>query len=90
MIGVHKTVLAAQIGNSVTLMVNPVITDHSKDMYEVSEGCLSLTGERTTKRWQVITVEYLDKNFKKKKKTLRGFEAQIVQHEMDHFEGIII
>ena len=90
MIGVHKTVLAAMLGNTVTLMINPVITDHSKDMYEVSEGCLSLTGERPAKRYKVITVEYLDKNFRKKKKTLRGFDAQIIQHEMDHFEGIII
>ena len=90
MIGVHKTALAAYIGGEIVIMVNPVITDHSKQVYEVQEGCLSLTGERTAKRFEAITVEYCDKKFKRRKKTFSGFEAQIIQHEMDHFEGTLI
>ncbi len=90
MIGVHKTALAAFIGDEIVVMVNPVITDRSKQVYEVQEGCLSLDGERTAKRYEAITVEFCDKKFKRRKKTFKGFEAQIIQHEMDHFEGIII
>ena len=90
MIGVHKTALAAFIGDEIVIMVNPVITDRSKQVYETEEGCLSLTGVRQTTRYEAITVEYRDKKFKLHKKTFRGFEAQIIQHEMDHFEGKII
>ena len=90
MIGVHKTALAAFLGGEIVVMVNPVITDRSKQVNEVTEGCLSLTGERPAKRFETITVEYCDKSFKRRKKTFRGFEAQVIQHEMDHFAGIII
>ena len=90
MIGILKTILAAQIGKEYLVMINPKITSHSKDSYEAEEGCLSLSGVRTAKRYSMITVEYLDRKFKKKKATFKGFEAQIVQHEMDHFDGIII
>ena len=85
-----KTVLAAMIGGKVLVMVNPVITGHSAKSYETEEGCLSLTGVRPTKRYNIITVEYKDKSFKKKKAIFRDFEAQIIQHEIDHFEGILI
>lgn len=90
MIGVNKTILAAVISGRILVMINPVITDSSKAVYTAEEGCLSLTGVRQTERHQVITVEYLDKKFNRKKKTLRGFEAQIVQHEIDHFSGKLI
>lgn len=90
MIGERKTILTAYIGNEYIIMINPVIVDKSKQFYETMESCLSLTGERLTKRYNVITVEYYDKKWKKKKQTFREFEAQIIQHEMDHFEGIII
>ncbi len=90
MIGVNKTILAAQLGNDYVVMINPKITDRSKAFDEVEEGCLSLTGVRPAKRYRTITVEYLDKRFKKKKQTLSGFDAQIIQHEMDHFDGVII
>ncbi len=90
MIGERKTILTAYIGNEYIIMINPVIVDKSKQFYETMESCLSLTGERPTKRYNVITVEYYDKKWKKKKQTFREFEAQIIQHEMDHFEGIII
>ena len=90
MIGERKTILTAYIGNEYIIMINPVIVDKSKQFYETMESCLSLTGERSTKRYNVITVEYYDKKWKKKKQTFKEFEAQIIQHEMDHFDGIII
>ena len=90
MIGERKTILTAYIGNEYIIMINPVIVDRSKQFYETTESCLSLTGERLAKRYNVITVEYYDKKWKKKKQTFKDFEAQIIQHEMDHFEGTII
>ena len=67
MIGINKTVLVALIGKEYVIMINPKITDKSKLFYETEEGCLSLEGVRPVKRFKAITVEYLDKNFKKKK-----------------------
>lgn len=90
MIGELKTILIAQLSGEYVIMINPVITDRSAQSYEAQEGCLSLTGTRRAKRYRVITVEYLDRKFKKRRMILRDLEAQIIQHEMDHFEGIII
>lgn len=90
MIGERKTILVAQAGKDYLVMVNPKIVDHSKQCYETEESCLSLTGQRPVKRYSVIVVEYLDRKFKRKKQTFRDFEAQIIQHEMDHFGGILI
>lgn len=90
MIGELKTILIARLSGEAVIMVNPVITDRSAQSYEVQEGCLSLLGTRPTTRSKVITVEYLDRKFKKRRMILRDLEAQIVQHEMDHFEGKII
>lgn len=90
MIGINKTILAAFLRGKVTVMVNPIIIDRSAAEYEAEEACLSLTGVRKVKRNKVITVEYLDKTFKKKKSTYRGFDAEIIQHEIDHFSGILI
>lgn len=90
MIGVRKTILIAQIGKEHLIMINPKITARSKQTYEAEESCLSLDGSRKTIRHTIITVEYLDKRFKKKKQTFKDFEAQIIQHEIDHFSGIII
>ena len=90
MIGVRKTILVAQIGATYQILINPVIVDHSKQSYETEEGCLSLTGQRSTQRYPMIVVEYLDRHFKKKKQIFRDFEAQIIQHEIDHFSGILI
>ena len=71
------------------ILVNPVIT--AKDgPYETEEGCLSLTGVHPAVRYQNITVEYLDHNFNNMTRTFSGFIAQIIQHELDHFSGIII
>lgn len=90
MIGVRKTILVALIGKEYAVMINPKIIDKTKLTYETQEGCLSLEGVRPTKRYKAITVEYLDRKWKKKKQTFKDYEAQIIQHEMDHFEGKII
>lgn len=90
MIGVRKTILAALIGDRYLIMVNPKIIRTSSQSYEVEEGCLSLDGQRKTKRYRSVTVEFLDMNFKKKIQTFKDFEAQIIQHEIDHFSGTII
>lgn len=90
MIGVSKTILAAVIKGKILVMINPVIIDSSKQVYTAEEGCLSLAGIRSIERHKVITVEFLDERFKKKKMTLRDFDAQIIQHEIDHFSGKLI
>ena len=89
MIGVKKRILVFTIGNIIVPMINPVRLKKEK-LYETEESCLSLIGFRKTKRYEMIEVEYLDRNFKKQKQVFTGFTAQIIQHEMDHFEGIII
>ena len=90
MIGVHKTILAALIGGEYIAMINPKIVDKSKETYDTEEGCLSLSGVRPVTRHRIITVEYMDKKFKRRRDIFRDFEAEIIQHEIDHFSGIII
>ncbi|MGL4761944.1 MAG: peptide deformylase [Sarcina sp.] len=89
MIGVRKTILVFCDGPVIVPMINPVIIK-KQDKYETEESCLSLMGFRKTDRYEKIEVEYLDRNFKKRRKTYTGFTAQIIQHEVDHFEGKII
>ncbi|WPC42699.1 peptide deformylase [Clostridium sp. JS66] len=89
MIGVKKRILVFAVANLIVPMINPVILKKEKP-YETEESCLSLIGVRKTKRYEMIEVEYLDRNFKNQKQVFTGFTAQIIQHEMDHFEGIII
>ncbi|AWI03399.1 peptide deformylase [Clostridium drakei] len=89
MIGVKKRILVFTTANIIVPMINPVILKKEKP-YETEESCLSLIGVRKTKRYEMIEVEYFDRNFKNQKQVFTGFTAQIIQHEMDHFEGIII
>lgn len=89
MIGVKKRIIVVSMGFMNIPMINPVITKKSKP-YETEESCLSLTGVRKATRYETIEVEYLDANFKKHKQTYSGWTAQIIQHECDHLEGIII
>lgn len=89
MIGVNKKIIVFSIGIAIVPMVNPVIIKKSKP-YEAEEGCLSLIGVRKTTRYENIEVEYEDQNFKKQKSKFNGFTAQIIQHEINHCEGIII
>lgn len=90
MIGVNKRIIAFSVGPIVMTMLNPVIVKKSKETYEADEGCLSLPGTRKTVRYQGIEVEYLDMNFKKHRQAYSGFPAQIIQHEIDHCDGIVI
>ncbi len=89
MIGIKKRIIVYSVGITGVPMVNPVIIKKSKP-YETEEGCLSLTGVRKTTRYEIIEVEYLDRNFKKQKQTFSGWIAQIIQHEIDHCNGIVI
>ena len=90
MIGIRKRIIVVTTGKDVCLvMFNPVILEKS-NVYETEEGCLSLDGVRKAKRYRKITVEYTDMSWKKQKRTFTDFEAQIIQHEMDHLEGILI
>lgn len=89
MIGVKKCIIAVNMGVMNMAMVNPVITK-KYEPYETEEGCLSLTGVRKTTRYQKIEVEYQDQNFKRQRQTYTGWIAQIIQHEVDHCNGIVI
>ena len=89
MIGQRKRIIIVNLGFVNVVMFNPVIV--KKDTpYETEEGCLSLTGVRKTTRYQNIEVEYLDSSWKKHRQSFSGWTAQIIQHECDHLEGIII
>lgn len=89
MIGVKKRIIVFCKGSRQMVMVNPQITA-SFGEYETEEGCLSLTGLRKTKRYRKINVTYLDQNFRTHTGIYDGYTAQIIQHEIDHCEGILI
>lgn len=89
MIGVKKRIIAVNMGIVNVAMFNPRIVRKS-GKYETEEGCLSLDGVRPCTRYKEIEVEYQDMNFKKQKQKYSGWIAQIIQHECDHLEGIII
>ena len=89
MIGVNKRIIAFDNEGKYMLMFNPEIIKRSEP-YEAEEGCLSLTGTRRTKRWNSIKVQYQNEKFQTRCKTFTGWTAQIIQHEIDHCEGIII
>ena len=89
MIGVRKKIIIVNMGFMSVVMYNPVIL--KKDTpYETEEGCLSLEGVRKTTRYQNIEVEYLDSSWKKHRQKFSGWTAQIIQHEIDHLQGVII
>ena len=89
MIGVRKRIIAIANGPIIVIMLNPKIISKSGE-YETEEGCLSLEGKRKTKRYQSIRVTWQDMRMKTRTGTLDGFPAQIVQHEIDHCDGILI
>ena len=89
MIGVKKCIIAVNMGFLNVAMLNPKIVKKS-GKYETEEGCLSLEGVRKCTRYQEIEVEYEDMNFKRQRQKYSGWTAQIIQHECDHLEGIII
>ena len=89
MIGVSKRIIAVNDEGSYLLMLNPVILKFSGP-YETEEGCLSLSGVRPTRRYKSIKVQYETVNFEKRIKTFTDYTAQIIQHEIDHCNGILI
>ena len=89
MIGVHKNIIIVHIGISDMIMVKPVIVKKAKP-FETKEGCLSLEGLRDVKRFEEIEVIFEDEKFVKRRRKFSGFTAQIIQHEIDHCNGIII
>ena len=89
MIGVRKRVIVAMDGQTPLLMFNPTIEGRSGE-YKTQEGCLSLPGQRPTTRWRSITVSYLGADFHPRKRLFQGYVAQIIQHEIDHCDGIVI
>lgn len=90
MIGVCKRIIAFDNGGEYMLMLNPVIVKACGE-YEAEEGCLSLLGgPRKTKRSQKIKVQYQTAQFQIRFKTFDGFTAQIIQHEIDHCNGVLI
>lgn len=89
MIGIRRRIIVVNIGILNIVMFNPVITA-KEGPYETEEGCLSLDGIRRTLRYMNIEVEYTDSGWKKHRQTFSGQTAQIIQHEVDHLNGIII
>lgn len=89
MIGVAKRIIAVNVGFMNIAMINPYIV-RKANPFKTEECCLSLLGVRKTTRYENIEVEYLDINFRKQKQKFTGWTAQIIQHEVDHCDGIII
>ena len=89
MIGVCKRIIAFDNDGTYMVMFNPVIVRQSGP-YEAQEGCLSLTGVRKTKRFQTVKVQWQNEKFQTRLKTFTGWTAEIIQHEIDHCEGILI
>ncbi|MBQ7796230.1 MAG: peptide deformylase [Lachnospiraceae bacterium] len=89
MIGWLKNIIVVDAGFAPLVMYNPIITK-KEGPYETEEGCLCHEGERKTIRYERITVMYQDHAFKPQKQTFSGYVAQIIQHEVDHCNGIVI
>ena len=89
MFGVNKRIIAFDNDGAYMVMFNPVMVKQSGP-YEAEEGCLSLAGIRKTKRFRTIKVQWQNEKFQSRIRTFSGFTAQIIQHEIDHCEGILI
>ena len=90
MIGEKKRIIAVCVGKSHLVMLNPEIVKASSEQYEAEEGCLSLPGQRKTMRHEWLEVVYRDIKFRKQQNKFSGFTAQIIQHEIDHCNGVLI
>lgn len=90
MIGVYKRIIVIYDNEQYLAMINPVIIKTSGRYYSCQEGCLCRSGQKETKRYEKIKVAYYDMHFKKKIKTFSQYPAQIIQHEIDHCNGILI
>ena len=89
MIGICRRIIAFDNEGKYMVLFNPEMIKKSEP-YEAEEGCLSLAGIRKTKRFQSIKVQYQNEKFQTRYKTFTGWTAQIIQHEIDHCEGIVI
>ena len=90
MIGVCRRIIVFDNDGTYMTMLNPEIVRQS-EVYETEEGCLSLLGgPRKTKRYRMIKVQYQTLDFQNRLKTFSGWTAQIIQHETDHCNGILI
>ena len=89
MIGVRKRIIVASCASGAVLMYNPEIIEASGE-YQTEESCLSLEGVRSCARYKRIKVVYLDASFAPCEKSFSGFEAQIIQHEIDHCHRVVI
>lgn len=89
MIGVNKRIIAFDNDGEYMVMFNPEIL-RKTGLYDTEEGCLSLTGVRPVKRWKTIKVKWQNEKFQQRIKNFTGWTAEIIQHEIDHCEGIII
>lgn len=89
MIGVNKRIIVFDCEGTYMVMFNPQIIKKSGP-YDTEEGCLSLFGRRKTKRWNSVKIQYQNAEFQTRFKTFTGWTAQIIQHEIDHCEGIVI
>ena len=89
MIGVKKRIIVISDGGVYTEMFNPELI-RAADAFTAEEGCLSLTGTRQTKRFRSIRVRYQTRTMQTRIKSYTGWTAQIIQHELDHLDGIII
>lgn len=90
MIGIQKRFIVVMDGETCLPMLNPVIRRAFGEVYETQEGCLSHEGERPVRRFSSVDVEYQDLQFQKHRAVFHGFTAQIIQHEVDHCNGILI
>ena len=90
LIGVCKRIIVFDDEGKLAVMLNPVILKQS-DAYEAEESCLSLLGgPRKTQRYRKIKVQYQNLQMQTRMKTYEGWTAQIIQHEIDHCNGILI
>ena len=89
MIGVRKRVVIANAGLGDLVLYNPVLLDR-RGPYEAEEGCLSLDGVRRATRYREIELEYRDADWNKRRQRFSGWLAQILQHELDHLDGVLI
>ena len=89
MIGVSKRIIAFDNEGKYMVMFNPEIVKRSEP-YEAEEGCLSLSGTRKAKRYRSIKVQYQNEQFQTRFKTFTGWTAQIIQHEINHCNGVLI
>ena len=89
MIGANKRIIAFDNEGEYMVMLNPMIVKQS-GVYEAEEGCLSLTGTRKVRRFKSIKVQWQNEKLQTRLKTFTGWTAEIIQHEIDHCEGVLI